>query len=483
MVRYGLVLNRSSLVLICVVPFMLMAIPFSLYYRTDDIPAILLAAGVTLVASLGTYLGTSKEGEVTNREGICITTLGWILAAGFGALPFYFYGTFPTYTDCFFEAMSGFTTTGSSVLADIEQQPAGILFWRDLTHWIGGMGIVVLSLAILPALGAGGMQLFKAEVPGPTTDKLVPRLRDTARRLYVVYVCISAAEVLLLLLGGLSLFDSLTHMFGTMGTGGFSPKNASVGHYQSAYVDLVISAFMFIAGANFMLHYHALARGSFSAYLRDEEFRFYAGSIGFLTATVGWNLLVNQVYPGALEALRHALFSVVSIITTTGFATEDFEKWPTYGHYVLLLLMFLGGCAGSTGGALKCVRVWMLLKIAANQLFRIVHPAAVRIIRYNGRLVPPEVLAGIQSMFVLYMAVFVLSSLAFAWIGFDVLTAVSATAATLGNIGPGLGTVGPAENYAHFSAAAKWICSFNMLVGRLEVYSVVVLFFPEFWRA
>jgi trk system potassium uptake protein TrkH len=344
------------------------------------------------------------------------------------------------------------------------------------------MGIVVLSLAVLPALGAGGMQLYKSEVPGPTADKLVPRLRETAKRLYIVYGIISAAQVALLLLGGMSLFDSLTHMFGTMGTGGFSPKNASVGHYKSAYLDLVISAFMFIAGANFLLHYNLLARRDLKGYWQDEEFRFYGGMVGLLTGTVALNLFLARLYPDIFTALRHALFSVVSITTTTGFATEDFEKWPTYGHYVLLLLMFIGGCAGSTGGAIKCVRVWMLLKVAANQVFRIVHPKAVRAIRYNGRSVPPEVLAGIQSMFVLYMTVFVLASLALTWLGYDALTAISAVAATLGNIGPGLGTVGPMENYAHFSLAAKWICSFCMLVGRLEVYSVVVLFFPEFWR-
>jgi trk system potassium uptake protein len=482
MVRFGLVLNRTSLVLVCVVPFMLTGIPFSLYYQGDDIPAILLAAAATLVASLAMYCLTSKEGEANHREGILITTVGWILAAGFGALPFYFYGTFPTYTDCYFEAMSGFTTTGASVLVEIEKQPAGILFWRDLMHWIGGMGIVVLSLAVLPALGAGGMQLYKAEVPGPTSDKLAPRLQDTAKRLYVIYTLISAAEVVFLLAGGMSFFESLTHMFGTMGTGGFSPKNASIGHYQSAYVDLVISVFMFIAGANFSLHYFALTRGDFKGLVRDEEFRFYGGVVGFFTLTIAVNLLVQNVYGSLWTALRHALFSVVSIITTTGFVTEDFEKWPAYGHYVLLLLMFVGGCAGSTGGAIKCVRVWMLLKIAANQVFRIVHPKAVRTIRYNGRIVPGEVVAGIQSMFTLYMAVFILSSLALAWLGHDALTAISAVAATLGNVGPGLGTVGPVENYAHFSLTAKWLCSFCMLVGRLEVYSVVVLFFPEFWR-
>jgi trk system potassium uptake protein TrkH len=351
-----------------------------------------------------------------------------------------------------------------------------------MTHWIGGMGIVVLSLAILPALGAGGMQLFKAEVPGPTADKLVPRLRETARRLYVVYAVISAAEVVLLLAGGLSLFDSLTHMFGTMGTGGFSPKNASVGHYRSPYVDLVISAFMFIAGANFLLHHQALAKRDLAGYARDEEFRFYSGVVAFFTATTAFNLLRAGPYPHIAESLRHAVFAVVSIITTTGFATEDFERWPAYGHYTLLLLMFIGGCAGSTGGAIKCVRVWMLLKIAANQVFRVVHPKAVRTIRYNGRIVPPQVLSSIQSMFVLYMTVFALASLALAWLGLDAVTSISAVAATLGNIGPGLGAVGPADNYSHFSPVAKWICTMCMLVGRLEVYSVVVLFFPEFWR-
>jgi trk system potassium uptake protein TrkH len=461
---------------------MLTAIPFSLSYKTDDIYSIFGAAAFTAAAGTLMYVATSREGEVGHKEGICIVTFGWILAAGFGALPFYLYGTFPTYTDAYFEAMSGFTTTGASVLADIEKQPAGILFWRSLTHWIGGMGIVVLSLAILPALGAGGMQLYKAEVPGPTSDKLVPRLRETSRRLYIVYSVISAAEVALLLAGGMPLFDSLTHMFGTMGTGGFSPKNASVGYYQSAYVDLVIAAFMFIAGANFLLHYNALARRDFKGYVRDEEFRFYSGVVAFFTLTAAANLVLRNVYPGFLEALHHALFSVVSIITTTGYATEDFEKWPTYAHYALLLLMFIGGCAGSTGGAIKCVRVWMLLKVAYNQVFRIVHPKAIRTIRYNGRIVPPEVLSSIQSMFVLYMAVFVLASLALAWLGEDAVTAISAVAATLGNIGPGLGTVGPAENYSQFSIASKWVCTFCMLVGRLEVYSVVVLFFPEFWR-
>jgi trk system potassium uptake protein TrkH len=482
MVRVGLVLNRTALILVCIVPFMLAALPFSLYYRADDVGALLWSVLATVGVGGLLYLGTPKEGDVGHKEGICIVTLGWILVAAFGALPFYLYGTFPTYTDAYFEAMSGFTTTGASVLADIEKQPAGILFWRSITHWIGGMGIVVLSLAILPALGAGGMQLYKAEVPGPTADKLVPRLRETARRLYVVYAIISAAEVVLLLAGGLSLFDSLTHMFGTMGTGGFSPRNASVGHYRSAYVDLVISAFMFIAGANFLLHYQAMAKRDFAGYATDEEFRFYSGVVIFFSVTTALNLVLTGLYPHITEALRHSLFSVISIITTTGFATEDFEKWPTYGHYALLLLMFVGGCAGSTGGALKCVRVWMLLKTAANHVFRIVHPKAVRTIRYNGRIVPPEVLSSIQSMFVLYMTVFALASLALAWLGMDAITSISAVAATLGNIGPGLGTVGPAENYAHFSFTAKWVCTFCMLVGRLEVYSVVVLFFPEFWR-
>jgi trk system potassium uptake protein TrkH len=482
MLRLDLVVSRVGAILLAIAAFMLTPLPFSLYYRTDDIRVLLLSAGITAAAGFLMFRLHPGENEVGHKEGILIVTLGWILAAGFGGLPFYLYGTFPTYTDAFFEAMSGFTTTGASALVNIEAQPAGILFWRSLTHWVGGMGIVVLSLAVLPLLGAGGMQLYKAEVPGPTADKLVPRVRETAKRLYIVYSVISAAEVLLLLAGGMSLFDSLTHMFGTMGTGGFSPKNASVGAYDSAYIDMVISSFMFIAGANFLLHYYAMTRGDFSVYVKDEEFKFYSSVVAFFILTITANLMLSRVYPGVLTSLRRATFSVVSITTTTGFVTADFAKWPTYGHYVLLLLMFVGGCAGSTGGAIKCVRVWMLLKIAYCQLFRIVHPKAVRNVWYNGRIVPPEVIQGVQSMFVLYMTVFVLASLALAWLGKDVITAISAVAATLGNVGPGLGTVGPVDNYAHFSIPAKWICSFCMLVGRLEVYSVIVLLAPDFWK-
>lgn len=482
MLRLDLVISRVGAILVAVAAFMLTPIPFSLYYGANDIRVLLLSAAMTAGAGLLMYRLHPGEDEVGHKEGILIVTLGWVLAAGFGALPFYLYGTFPTYTDAYFEAMSGFTTTGASVLADIEAQPAGILFWRDLTHWIGGMGIVVLSLAVLPLLGAGGMQLYKAEVPGPTADKLVPRVRETAKRLYIVYSIVSAAEVLLLLAGGMSLFDSLTHMFGTMGTGGFSPKNASIGAYGSAYIDVVISVFMFIAGANFLLHYHAMRRGDFSVYARDEEFKFYTGLVAFFILTVTATLVLNQVYPSILTALRYGMFSVVSITTTTGYTTADFAKWPPYGHYVLLFLMFVGGCAGSTGGAIKCMRVWLLLKIAYAQLFRIVHPRAARNVWYNGKIVPPEVVQGVQCMFVLYLTVFVLASFALAWLGKDTITAVSAVAATLGNIGPGLGAVGPADNYAHFSLAAKWIVTFCMLVGRLEVYSVIVLLAPEFWR-
>jgi trk system potassium uptake protein TrkH len=293
---------------------MLTAIPFSLYYKTDDISSILGSAVLTAAAGTLMYVMTSKEGEIGHKEGICIVTFGWILAAGFGALPFHFYGTFPTYADAYFEAMSGFTTTGASVLADVEKQPAGILFWRSLTHWMGGMGIVVLSLAILPALGAGGMQLYKAEVPGPSSDKLVPRLRETSKRLYVVYSVISVAEVALWS-SKYALFDSLTHMFGTMGTGGFSPKNASVGYYQSAYVDLVIAAFMFIAGANFLLHYNAMARREFKGYLTDEEFRFYSGIVGFFTVTVALSLVIRSVSRTFSSRCATPVL-VVSIITT-----------------------------------------------------------------------------------------------------------------------------------------------------------------------
>jgi trk system potassium uptake protein TrkH len=377
--------------------------------------------------------------------------------------------------------MSGFTTTGASVFTNIEANPRGILFWRDLTHWLGGMGIIVLSLAVLPFLGVGGMQLYKAEVPGPTPEKLTPRIRQTALLLWGVYLLFSAVETVLLMFGGMDLFEALTHTFGTMATGGFSPLNGSIGQYGSAYIDWVITVFMFLAGANFALHYLML-KGNLSAWWQDEEFRFYIKILAFSVGTATALLYFSGTYSTVLDSLRYGAFQVVSITTTTGYVTADYEKWPFYIQYLLLFLMFVGGCAGSTGGGMKNVRIMLLVKLVKTELHRLLHPKAIIPIRLGKKAISYDVMGSVTAFFVLYIGLFAIAALAMAAMGVDVLTAIASVAATIGNIGPGLGTVGPTENYAHIPFLGKWILCLCMLLGRLEIYTVMILFLPTAWR-
>ncbi|MDI6755129.1 MAG: TrkH family potassium uptake protein [Thermodesulfobacteriota bacterium] len=418
--------------------------------------------------------------ELTHRDGFAIVALGWINAAFFGALPYLFTGALESLTDACFEAASGFTTTGSTIFTDIQKHPHGLLFWRSLTQWLGGMGIILLSLAILPFLGVGGMQLYRAEVPGPTADKLRPRIAQTARILWEVYVLFSAAEVLTLLLGGMNLFDALCHTFSTMATGGFSPKNQSIEFYQSPFLEYAITFFMFLAGANFALHYRFL-KGNVKVLWRDTEFCFYISVVLLATFFISLNLWLN-IQKEFYQAFRLAIFQVVSILTTTGFTTADFENWPIFSQYLLLILMFIGGCAGSTGGAIKCVRIYILLKQGFQELRKLVHPRAVLPVKMGGKVISPDTLSGIWGLFFLYLLIFSVASLALSMLGSDLLTSISAVATTLGNVGPGLGTVGPAENFAHLSIAAKWILIVCMLLGRLEIYTLLVLLIPEFWK-
>ena len=417
---------------------------------------------------------------MNHREGMAIVTLGWLSAGLFGALPFYLAGTFAGFTDCFFEAMSGFTTTGASVMTDIEIVPRGLLLWRSLTHWLGGMGIIVLSLAILPFLGVGGMQLYKAEVPGPVVDKLRPRIRDTAMLLWKVYLLFSLLETVLLMFGGMDLFEALCHTFGTMATGGFSTKNASVGHYNSLYIESVVILFMIVAGINFSLHFQLL-RGRPLALWRDPEFRFY-GSVILIFTLVSTASVYREVYAGLGQALRYSAFQVVSICTTTGYATADFELWTPLTQSMLLFLMFLGGSAGSTAGGMKCMRIMLLLKHSYRELFRLIHPRAVAQVKLGRQIVHDQVLQSIWGYFILFLGLFVLAALSLAAMGVDVQTSFAAVLACIGNIGPGLGTVGPSENYAHLPAMGKWVLTLCMLLGRLEIYTVIILFVPEFWR-
>jgi trk system potassium uptake protein TrkH len=383
-------------------------------------------------------------------------------------------------TNAFFETMSGFTTTGATILEDIEELPHGLLFWRSLTHWIGGMGIIVLSLAILPFLGVGGMQMYKAEVPGPTADRLTPRITETAKILWGVYVAFTAVEAVLLMFGGMNLFEALCHSFGTLATGGYSTRNASIGAYGSAYIDYVVIFFMLIAGTNFALHYRFI-RGDWKAYFRNQEFLFFISLVGLATVVVGLDTYFNH-YHNLSETVQKSLFQVSAILTTTGYGTADYEQWSFSSQFILFMLMFFGGCAGSTGGGIKMLRIHILVKFVFAEITRLIHPHAVVPVRIGKQTVPPEVVANIVGFFIMFVLIFVGSVLIMSALGLDIISSFGAVAASLGNIGPGLGSVGPTDNYAHLPVVGKWFLTFLMLMGRLEVYTVIILLSPSFWK-
>jgi trk system potassium uptake protein TrkH len=478
--RYSIVLRILGLLLVFLAGALLLPIPFSLYYGDSDYISLLISSGICLVLGSLSLIKKKKREELRPKEGFAVVTFGWIVFAAFGALPFFISGYIPSYTDAFFETMSGFTTTGATILTDIERLPHGLLFWRSLTHWLGGMGIIVLSLAILPFLGVGGMQLFKAESPGPIVDKLSPRITETAKILWAVYVLMSAVEVILLLFGGMNLFDSLCHTFGSMATGGFSTRNASIGAFQSTYIDYVIIIFMILAGTNFALHYRLL-HGSIKEVLKNSEFRFYIGIIIFSTIFIGiQNYLYH--YTNFFETLHYTLFQVVSIMTTTGYGTYDYEQWSYSSQLMLLLLMYIGGCAGSTGGGIKVIRIYILIKYVYSEIIRLLHPQAVIPIRIGDAVVDRKVVTNIAGFFILFLVVTVIGVISMSLVGLDIHTSIGAVSATINNIGPGIGLVGPTENYGHIPIQGKWILSFLMLIGRLEVFTVLIMLAPSFWR-
>uniref|UniRef100_A0A7C4RST0 TrkH family potassium uptake protein n=1 Tax=Desulfatirhabdium butyrativorans TaxID=340467 RepID=A0A7C4RST0_9BACT len=480
--RWPYILRTIGALILCIGIGLFVPSAYALATGDSSLTALLQAVLVTLVLGLVLFLAFRRH-EVPvlhHREGIAIVAIGWGMAGMVGALPFYFSGSCPSFVDAFFESVSGFTTTGASILTDIEAVPKGILLWRSLTHWLGGMGIIVLSLAILPFFGVGGMQLYKAEVPGPVPDKLRPRIRDTAKDLWSVYILFSLIETLLLLLGGMDLFESLCHTFGTMATGGFSTRNASIGHYQSLYIDTVITVFMFLAGINFSLHY-LLLTGKPAALWKDPECRFYMGITLFFIGLCTFSIY-GERYDDLGSAFRYAAFQVISILTTTGYATADFELWPALPHLILLISMFLGACAGSTGGGMKCMRIILLLKQAYREMMHLIHPKMISPIKFGGKVVSDEVIRSVWGFFLLYLGVFLTASLLLAAMHVDLVTSMAAVAACLGNIGPGIGSVGPTENYAHLHDMAKWLLAVCMLLGRLEIYTIIVLFVPEFWK-
>lgn len=460
---------------------------YSLFDNMKGILPFLEAIGICMVVSSCLYFPNRKvKGEISHREGFAIVGLVWFSASCFGALPFHINGGFGgNYTNALFESVSGFTTTGSTILLKISTLPNSILLWRSMIQWLGGMGIVLLSMAILPLLGIGGVQLFKAEVPGPTVEKISPRIKETAKLLWWVYIFITVLEVIALKIAGMSLFDSVCHSFTTMATGGFSPKDNGIMFYNSATIEIILTFFMIVAGANFSLHYLAL-RGKPLCYFKDEECRGYLFLLTIITGFITIMLLSKGAYNKSWsDALRHSAFQVASLMTTTGYNSENFELWRALAPsiaFILILAMFLGGMSGSTGGGIKIIRCQVLIKRTYNALIELIHPRAITKVRINEEVIPDPQVKLIGSFFVIYIVIFVLSTFCLSIMGINIVSSISAVAACLNNIGPGFDLVGPLSNFDSIPMLGKWILILNMLIGRLEVFTIALLFLPAFWK-
>ncbi|MFC2062295.1 TrkH family potassium uptake protein [Elusimicrobiota bacterium] len=477
------VLRTLAVLLMILAVFMLIPMSMAFFPRdTHLIKSFLIPIGIILIFGIGMLWITRKDRKhsFSTREGFLLVTLSWVLAAFFGALPFYISGSIPSLTNAFFESMSGFTTTGASILTDIESLSRPILFWRSLTHWLGGMGIVVLIVAILQFLGGGGLHLLKAESPGPTVDKITPRITEMAKILWGAYVALTFLEIILLMIGGMDFFEASTHTFGTMATGGFSPKAKSVGHYSSPYIHYVITVFMILAGINFILYYK-LVTGKLKEIWKNTELKVYLGI--FLTATVIIAIsLHGSTFSTPGKSIQFAGFQAASILTTTGFSTADFSGWPQMAKVTLFILMFIGGCSGSTGGGIKVIRFVTLFKLGINEMKYLLHPRGIFNIKIDGNNVKKDVMYMVCGFFFLYILLLLVVTLIVASGGNDILTSFSSALVTLGNIGPGFGSIGPALNYAFYPDYIKWTLSFAMMAGRLELFTVMVLFTPLFWK-
>ena len=451
----------------------------SLIYGEFSGVYFLIPSGILIVIYLLVGMKKPEKRTIYGKEGMVIVASAWILWSLFGALPFTISGSIPSYLDAFFETVSGFTTTGSSILTDVEALPQGMLFWRSFTHWIGGMGVLVFVMVLTTLDKKNSMYLMRAEVPGPEKDKLVPRTMSTARILYGMYLGLTLIEVILLLLGGMNMFDSIIHAFGTAGTGGFSNYAASVGHFDSAYIDGVISIFMILFGVNFNLYFFLLIR-DFKPVWKNEELRAYLGII--LAAVAVITLNISGQYPNPLKAFRYALFQVASIITTTGYATADYNAWPMLSQCILLMLMVIGACASSTGGGIKVSRFLMVLKCIKREIKQMVHPKSISIIRVNDKKVGADVLRSLYVYLMAYAGIVVGSVLIVSIDNLDFGTTFSSVLATLNNIGPGIADVGPVGSFAEFSPLSKIVFCFDMLAGRLEIFPFLMLFTASAWN-
>lgn len=478
----ALVFNLVGVVLLFSSLFMLVPFFTSFFLSGMDLKALGISFVLTFFAGLLLYFLTKSQKaiELKHKDGFAIVTLSWAGMSFFGSLPYLFSGITLSFTDAYFESVAGFTTTGASILGGLEDLPKGILLWRSMSQWMGGMGIIVFSLAILPMLGTGGMQLFKAEVPEIGVEKLKPRIIDMAKALWYIYAGLTAVLAMLLSLSGMDFFDAVCHAFTTMATGGFSTKSQSVAHFRNSYADIIITVFMFMAGINFSLHFYAL-RGNLSRFTRSSEFKFFCTVVAVSIIIVTLNIIGTE-YISLTEALRYASFQVVSIVTTTGYATADYEMWPVLSQLLLLCLMFFGGMVGSTGGGMKQVRILLMFKQAYREIYHLIHPHAMTVLKLDDKNVPKETLGGIWGFLFLFILISVVATLCMAALGVDIITSASTVVSAMANVGPALGEAGPSDNYAAIPVAGKWVLLICMIVGRLEIYTVILLFMPIFWR-
>lgn len=477
-----MVVRVMGILLLCEAAAMLPSIVVALIYGEKAVWAFVWTILISALVGLLFFRVKVKENVIRYKEGFAIVTFGWLLASIMGSLPFMFTGALPSFVDALFETVSGFTTTGSTVIQNLEVQPHSLLFWRSFTHWLGGMGILVLALAIQPALGVGTFQILKAESPGPISSKLTPRVSGTAKILYKIYLVMTVAHIVLLVACGMPLFDSIIHAFATLGTGGYSIKNASIAAYNNVYIEMVILLFMILSGVNFSLYYFAFKNKSLRDIFKDKELKVYLFIIALYTVIITVNLN-GGIYRSLAESLRYAAFQVGSIITTTGYVTANFDLWPDLSKALLVTLMFIGACAGSTGGSMKVIRIYLVFKYIQREIGRLVHPKAVKAVKINNVAVQESILTNVASFFMLYILIFVLATLVLLTQNLDLVSAVTAAATSIGNIGPGLGIVGPVNTFAPLTAFAKLILTFLMILGRLELFTVISLLFPQTWKS
>jgi trk system potassium uptake protein TrkH len=481
MINFKTIIRIIGILLLLETVMFLVCSSVSFYYRESDMLDFWKAGGITAgIGLLLAALGKGGERQLTRRDGYVLVSFAWVAFSLFGMLPFYIGRYIPDIANAFFETMSGFSSTGATILDDIESLPHGILFWRSMTQWIGGLGIIMFTIAVLPIFGVSGLQVFAAEASGPTHDKVHPRIGITAKWIWSIYAGITALLVGLLMLGGMDWFDSICHAFATTGTGGFSTKQASVAYYNSPYIEYVISIFMFISGINFTLLLLFVNR-KFKKFIGNAELKFYFGSVVLFTAVIAIVLYYTSPM-GMEESFRKSLFQVISLQTSTGFATDDYMQWTPVLWGLLTIIMLMGACAGSTTGGLKCIRMVILTKVSRNEFKHILHPNAILPVRINKQVISPSIVSTVLAFCFIYIAIIVIGTLLMMAMDVGAEESMGCVISSIGNMGPGLGKTGPAYSWNALPDAAKWLLSFLMLLGRLELFTVLLLFTPDFWK-